>query len=252
MLAETRAFVSDVILAGDARLSTLLTAPYTIADASVAALYGAEIPADTEGPARIELDPQERAGLLTQSAFLTTLANSTQSSFIRRGLYVRTELLCASIPPPPDDVDDNPPSSDEDGLPPRDQWQQHLTNPECAGCHTLIDMPGFAFENYDAIGKYRTKIGGDWPVDATGELVGTDVDGPFTNAIDMVAMLAESDVVHRCMAQQWMRFALARETTSEDACTSEAIEDDFLASGGNIRDLVVGIVQSKSFRLRRR
>jgi len=249
MWDETRAFVSYV-LRSDARFETLLTASYTLGDASMAALYGAGH-GGGEGVRRIELDPRQRAGLLTQAAFLTSHSTSTDSSFITRGLFVRERLLCQTVPDPPPDAADNPPDLSETDAPRKEQWSRHLIADECRGCHTMIDPPGFAFEHYDAVGAWREQVGG-WDVDPTGELVGAgDADGSFRDALELVRTLAQSQDVQRCYALQWTRFGLAREPAEQDACSVAHVRDAFLESGGDIRELIKAVIRTDAFRFRR-
>jgi hypothetical protein len=157
-------------------------------------------------------------------------------------------MLCQTIPAPPPEVNAGP-------LPPaagtsaRDRFAAHEADPTCGTCHKAMDPIGLAFENYDAVGAYRTEEGGV-TIDATGEIVGArdEAAGRFVGAIELGQKLAASQQVWGCMADQWFRFALGRMEANDDACARKAIHEGFSASGGNIRQLITALVLSDSFR----
>ncbi len=247
MRASAEAFVDAVLFEDDARLATLLGASWTFADGPLAEILDVPGP---EGDAlvRVELDPAERAGLLTHPALMTLLAQPAQSDPVRRGVWVLDRLLCDALPPPPMDV--TPPEVSV-GATTRERFAQHTSSPACQGCHSRIDPIGFGFEHYDATGRFRTEEAGI-PVDATGHLDGTgDSDGDFDGAPELAARLAGSAQVEGCFATQAFRFAAARREAPEDACSLERATQDFRRSGGDIRELAVAIATSDPFRFRR-
>ncbi|HEY6727191.1 MAG TPA: DUF1592 domain-containing protein [Polyangiaceae bacterium] len=248
MLAETSNFSSHVILQGDGLLSTLFTAPYSVIDGPLFALYGAAEPAGFAPGQTVPLDPTQRSGLLTQAAFLATHAHRDQTSPVHRGIAIRENLLCQTLDPPPANVNNVAPAPTE-ATTTRERFAEHSSNAVCAGCHRLVDPIGLGLENYDPIGAFRT-TDGPAPVDATGEIVdaGADVEGPFNGAIELSQRLAQSQLVADCMANQWFRFALGRIEANDDACTLEAIYEGFDASGHDVRRLITEIVLSESFR----
>src|SRR5260370_32920121 len=101
----------------------------------------------------------------------------------------------------------------------------------------MMDGSGTGFEEFDTVGRYRSTDNG-LPVDATGDLVATSVNGIFTGAVELSAKLASSTEAQECAARQWFRFALSRAESGEDACSIEAAKQT-LASSGDVRDLVV-------------
>jgi hypothetical protein len=129
----------------------------------------------------------------------------------------------------------------------RDRYAMHSENPACAGCHKSIDGIGFTFENYDTLGQYRTTDNGH-PVNAQGELFGTDVDGVVTDAVDLSQKLSQSQTVHDCYADQMFRYAYGRSTNQEDTPTLKYLKQGFWASNGDIAELIVNIVTSHEFR----
>ena len=237
--AETVAFVEEVIRNGDARLQTLLTAEWTIGDARLAALYGVEGPADDlEGV--LQLDGSQRAGLMTQIAFLASKAHSAQSSWVERGLFVRESLLCQPLPSPPPGVEVNDAND-----------PARLEDPECRACHLLIDPIGRGFDNYDAVGTFVTSDPEGNPLDVEGEVVGVPSVGNFDDAVSLARSLAEAPEVHDCVAEQWFRFATRRAHDSGDACSIEEIQTVFAHSGQDVRELIVAIARSQAFRHRK-
>jgi len=113
---------------------------------------------------RADLDPTQRAGIFTQVAFLAGIEDSVADNPIYRGLAIYTKALCGSVPPPPGNV---PGVNFMAGGTTRQAYDAHGSSACAKGCHGVFDPPGFAFENYDGAGRYRTKEG-TLPVDATG------------------------------------------------------------------------------------
>ncbi len=251
MQAEVADFASHVIQEGDGNLRTLLSGSFTVTDdPQLLALYGVELPVGHQPGDPIELDPTQRAGLLTQPALLAKAAHTDQSSPVHRGVVVRENFLCQPLPSPPDDVDDTPPDPDPNATT-RERFAEHTSNASCAACHVLIDGLGFGFEHYDAVGAFRS-MEGNLPVDASGEVVATaDIDGPFDGAVELAGMLASSSNVHQCVSTQWLNFALGRVVGDEDACSNEAVYAAFEASDLDVPSLILSVVTSDAFRYRR-
>lgn len=247
---EIRAFTEHVIVDGDAKLSTLLTAPYTWANADLAATYGDDV-VDTTPPTgadfeQVSLDPARRAGILTQPALLATLATGNRTSPVYRGKFVREQLMCESLPIPPANLVIVPPDLDPTKTT-REQFEEIGSNPDCASCHSLMNPIGFGFEHYDAVGLWRDTQNGK-PIDATGEIVSSeDLNGTFDGAVELAGQLAESDAVAHCVASQWFRFSYNRTVTPEDQCNVDAINESFAASGYDIRELLVALTLTDSF-----
>ncbi|HLV21185.1 MAG TPA: DUF1592 domain-containing protein, partial [Polyangiaceae bacterium] len=237
MLNEAARFTRHVVLEGDGLLHTLLTGSFAFPEGPLFEIYGIAEPQGFVPGDQVALNPAERAGLLTQAAFLSRWAHPDQTSPVHRGIVVRENLLCQPIPSPPANVNNVPPPPTEITST-RERFAQHVADPSCAGCHTLIDPVGLGFEHYDPVGAYRT-VDGLGPVDASGELTGVrdDLAGPFVGGIELAHKLAQSEEVADCVATQWFRFALGRVETQDDACSVKAIHDGFRLSGGNVREL---------------
>ena len=223
---------------GDGKLSTLLTSPATFVNAELARLYG--LPAVTGTAVSATLDPAQRSGLFTRAAFLARYGNTDESAPSRRGAAVLDRLRCFEIPPPPANVPDLKPP--QPGVTTRERLEEHDANPCANACHRLIDPPGFAFENYDAIGAYRTTEAGK-PIDAHGtiELAGSEKN--FSNALELMKILANAPEVEECMARQWVRYAFRRRETTGEETAIKRMAEASRRSGGDLRAMFVSITQ---------
>ncbi|MEX1367526.1 MAG: DUF1592 domain-containing protein [Nannocystaceae bacterium] len=250
MQQDAADFANYVLSEGDGRLQTLLTGSFTLTDdPALLALYGVELPAGYQPGDAIPLPAQERAGLLTHPAVMATHAHANQTSPVHRGQLVRENLLCQVLPSPPPNVDNVPPDPTP-GATTRERFEEHTENPECSGCHRLIDGLGFGLENYDGTGAFRTMDAG-LPVDASGEILGTEAsNGEFVGGVELATMLAETPEVRECMAQQWLRFSLGRMDDQLDACTLDRVSAAFADSDYDVRSIIREIARSDSFRYR--
>ncbi len=243
-------FLTEISLDGEGNVHDLFTSPVVYVDAELAKLYGVEAPA--EGFARVELDASERAGLLTQPAMLAMFSHPDQSAPIKRGVFVREQVLCQPIDPPPPSVDQTPPDPDPN-LTTRERFAEHTSIPGCSDCHKKIDGIGFGLENYDQLGRFREDEFGI-PVDASGQVLEATeerLNGKFNGAVQLSKRLADSAQVEDCIATQWYRYATGRVENDADGCSLQQVRDAFQASGGNFRELLVAITLSDAFRYRR-
>jgi Protein of unknown function (DUF1592)/Protein of unknown function (DUF1588)/Protein of unknown function (DUF1595)/Protein of unknown function (DUF1585)/Protein of unknown function (DUF1587) len=247
MLKDTLSFVNHVIRDDDARLDTLLTASYGFPEGDLAKVYG--VSASSDGKP-VTLDPAQRAGLLTQPAFLAAHAHYNQTSPVERGKIVIRNVLCQALPDPPPNVNTTPPDPSSTATV-RQRLLEHQESPSCVGCHKRIDGIGLGFEQFDAIGTFRS-MEANQPVDSSGEIVSAgDATGKFSNTVELAQKLAGSAEVQECVATQWLRFALGRMEESADACTLDKLFKDFAASDSDIRVLLQAIVESDAFRTKR-
>jgi hypothetical protein len=245
MSNESLAFIDSVAFQGDGALSTFLTANYSFVDQTLAPVYG--VTGATSSATKLPLDSTQRAGLLTQSAFLTVTGATDGSNPVKRGRKVYERLLCGVLPPPPPNVP--PPKPPSAGGTTRERFAEHDQQACAKACHTIMDPIGFAFENYDGIGQYRTQDNGK-PVDATGAITLDGTSKPFKNAVELVGMLANSGDVRSCFVTQWARFALSRANTDADSASLNDAFASFAKANFTVRDLLVGIATSRSFNYR--
>jgi hypothetical protein len=243
MREEMRLFFRT-FLRDDRPLSELLTSDETHVNARLAAHYGT----DGEFTEEFVLAPTgaDRRGLLSMAGLLTATSYPTRTSPVKRGQWVLSQLLCSEPEPPPDGVEGLPDGVDQD-LPLRERMEQHRADPECATCHAVMDQIGFGLEHFDGVGAYRATEG-ELPIDSSGVLPGAVT---FDGAVELAEVLAENPWMDICLAQQLLTYALGRGMFVEDRVAVESIATAFSADGGRLGDLVVRIVQSDSFRMRR-
>jgi hypothetical protein len=244
MRAETIAFFG-AFLRENLPVSQLLDANFSFVDGRLARHYG--LGAGAPALTRVTLDGKHRAGLLTQAAVLTTTSLANRTSPVARGAWVLARLLCAPPPPPPPDVPPLP--EGELGMPTsaRALLEMHRKDPACAACHKAIDPIGLGLENYDAIGRWRDTDQGA-AIDATGALP----DGThFEGAVELGQLLARDPRVASCLATNLFTYAVSRHPAggSADERHVQRIVDG--AAGARLQDLVLGLVTSDPFRLRR-
>lgn len=244
MKIEADLFTTEVVWLGSGRLDELLTSPVTWVNQDLAALYGLDDP----GPGwhRVTLDPSTRPGILTRSAFLASHAYAASSSPVSRGAFVLQAMLCEELNPP-QDVNMDLPEESEDAPTIRERLAQHTSDPACVACHERIDPIGFSFEHYDAIGAWRDAWESGIPVDASGTLDGVEIDG----AGELLDLLQASDgALEVCYAQRWFEYGVGRPASDQDACSVRDLGDRFVASGGDLRTLLVDVAMTDAFLFR--
>jgi hypothetical protein len=245
MQTELQLLVDDVVFRQNADIRQLFSDRRGYVNSELAALYGIEAPGASDVAfVPVEFGPEvPRAGILTLGAFLTMNAHETETSPTLRGKYVRERVLCMGVPAPPDDIDLN--LAPQEGDPPtlRERLEQHRVDPVCAGCHSFIDPPGFLFEHYDSLGRYRDEAEG-FPINATGAL-----DGQVLNhARDLAAILRYDERVANCVARQLYRHANGRVETLGERQTMLDLQADFAASGYRFQELIRVLALSEGFR----
>jgi hypothetical protein len=244
--AEAREFVKQTVLRGDASLSTVLAAPYTYVNPTLAAHYGVTVPAGS-GFQKVTWMSGRRGGLFMNSGALVSHDKATRTSIVNRGLRVRTLLLCQVIPAPPDNVSLSLGPIDASASQ-GDRLAQHRTDPSCAGCHALLDPLGEPFENVDAVGRERLVDEGGLAVKTAGEVFGTQgVDGPVAHGYELMQRLANADEVRQCVVTQLFRFGHGREEEPADLCSRQRALEAFKTSGWNVKELFVAMTQTDDF-----
>ena len=245
---ETELFVADQIQ-GNRSVLDLVGADHTFVDERLAQHYG--IP-NVYGSRfrRVTFDDGVRGGLLGQGSILTVTSYPTRTSPVLRGHWLLEHLLGAPPPPPPPDVPDLP-DRGEGGRPAsvRERLEQHRENPVCAACHAPMDPLGFALEHFDAIGKWRaTGEGGD-PIDASGVFPdGTEFEG----LAGLKAMLLDRDEQFvQTVLEKLATYALGRGIEHYDMPAVRRILREAAPGGFRWSDLVLGIVESTPFQMRR-
>lgn len=241
----------DAVFWEDGTLDALFAGRFAFVNDRLAPIFGVPAPG-TDELVRVELDPEERAGILTQPGWLAHRAHETVHSPIFRGTFVLEHVLCAPTPPAPPGAE-----SETVPLPPgtivttRERTVRSHSG-ACASCHSRIDGVGFVFENYDALGRFRTvETSLSLPIDPSGVVRGAgDMDGPVIGAVELGERLATSRDAGRCVAEHYLRYAIGRSLTDTDRCAANALRSALSASGGDLHELVVALVTSNTFRFR--
>jgi hypothetical protein len=245
MLAETSAFVNDLFIGpqADGSLNKFFTSTTTTVDPALAKLYGV---ANVTGPGAksVTLNPKERAGILTQASFISIHSDAGESHPVRRGAAMMRRVFCTDITPPPN-MDVGEAKAPAPGLTTRERYAEHAAQP-CATCHKMTDPIGFAFENYDAIGAYRTTDQGK-AVDATGVMEFPSGTVKFENAVDLAQKLPAVKEVQQCMATQWLRYMLRRNEFAGDQASLQAAAAALGRSSNDMREMLVGLITSRAF-----
>jgi len=242
---ETEMFVASTFRE-DRPVSDLLDANYTFVNERLARHYG--IP-NVYGSRfrRITLpNHDQRGGLLAEGALLATTSYPDRTSPVLRGKWLLNNILGIPIPPPPPGVDTN--IEQKPGVPPtsiRERLAQHRQNPTCNSCHSVIDPLGFALENFDAIGGWRTIDEAGKPVDASGTTAGgTSVNGlPGLRAL----LLDQPEQFPRTVTEKLMAYALGRRLEYYDKPAVRKIVRDAAAQQYRWSSLIMGIVESPAF-----
>ena len=243
MQQEFDQFVAAQLNGGNGTLAGFMTATSANVPAALSVIYGSDL--QTSG-----LDPRHRRGVLSLPALLASHSSDVSSGPVQRGLLVRRQLLCQYVPPPPPSVLDQitkmPVDTADTSKTTRQKFEDHLNMPSCAACHASFDPIGFGMEDMDGIGRFRTTENG-LPVDSTGSLTNTDVDGPFEGPAALSLKLAQSAQLATCMVNHFFSFAQARDAEDADQCVIQEWSAKFAQGGGRINDLVNTYVVHRNF-----
>ncbi len=248
---ETELFFENIV-AEDRSVLEFIDADYTFLNERLAKYYG--IPG-VKGSyfRRVALKglngkAPERGGILTQASVLMVTSYPTRTSPVLRGKWILESILNAPPPPPPPNVPtlDETASTTAKSL--RETFEKHRANVACASCHSRLDPLGFSLENFDAVGKYRSKEG-DSPIDATGNLPdGTVIDGvPGLKKI----ILGRKDEFVEGLADKLLTYALGRGLEYYDQPVVRDIRRQAEKNDYRFSSLVLAIVNSVPFEMRR-
>jgi hypothetical protein len=245
MLGETAAFVDAALFDPQAtgKLETLFTSSTTYLNEVLAKHYGVK---GVTGPAfqKVEMNPAQRAGILTQGAFLTKHSKEVESFPIARGVYTLRNVLCQEIPEP--NIQLPPPPEQMQGVTTRRLYEDFTKAAACQACHGRINAVGFAFENYDAVGGWRDSEEGQ-PVDASGTLDLPSGKITFKNAVELAQAISKTPELRDCLARNWMRALLRRDERPEEAGSLKAIGQAFTGSSYDMRALIVALTRTRAF-----
>src|SRR5262245_41524022 len=245
---ETELFLESQLLQ-DRPLEELLTADYTFVNERLARFYGIR---NVYGShfRRVAVTDPHRGGLLGHASILTVTSYATRTSPVLRGKYLLDNILGAPPPPPPPNVpplaEVSPGSMQPASM--RERMEQHRRNPVCATCHARMDPLGFALENFDAIGKYRTADGHS-TIDASGVLPdGTRFSNP---GAFRQALLAHRSEFVRTFTERLATYALGRAVQYYDMPAIRRIVHDAASTDYRWSSLISGVVASRPFQMRK-
>jgi len=245
---ETELFFES-ILREDRSIGDLLNADYTFVNERLAKHYGIpHIYGSHFRRVSLAGDPErQRGGLLRHGSILTVTSYATRTSPVIRGHWILANLVGAPPPPPPPNVpslDDNTVSA---SLPIRERLAEHRKNPACASCHNIMDPVGFALENFDAVGRWRTAEERQ-PIDASGGLPdGSTVVG--VAALER-GLLQRPELFAGTLSEKLLIFALGRGVAPHDAPAVRQIVRRAQADNFRFSSLILGIVNSTPFQMR--
>jgi hypothetical protein len=245
MRQETLLFMSAVF--GENRsILDFIDGRFTFLNGPLARYYGIS-GIDGEQFRRVELDGEQRSGIVTQASILSISSYATRTSPVLRGKWVLDNLLGAAPPPPPDGI---PPLVEKDlgtAASMRQRLEEHRSNPSCAACHNSMDPIGFGLETYDAAGAWRTKDG-NFDIDSTGTLP----DGrSFNGAKALKAVFRQdSSLFARHFTDKLLTFALGRGLERSDRAAVDQIVARLAEDNYRFVTLVNQIVNSRPFRMR--
>jgi hypothetical protein len=245
MRQETEQFFLHVVRE-DRSILEFLDSDYTFVNERLAKLYGLK---DVKGEQfrKVSLKGTPRGGVLTQASVLAVTSNPTRTSPVKRGKFILESILGTPPPPPPPDVEELKEGPELKGTL-RQRMEQHRSNPSCASCHQRMDALGFGFENFDPIGAWRTRDGGQ-PIDPSGVLPdGKSFQGPA----DLRKVLLEKrEQFARCLTEKLLTYAIGRGVERADRCFVEKIAANVARKDYRFSALVLEIVTSDPFQKRR-
>jgi hypothetical protein len=248
---ETELFVGST-LREDRSVIELLDADYTFVNEKLARHYG--IPGIYGSRfRRVPVpDKTQRGGLLAQGALLATTSYPDRTSPVLRGKFLLNNIFGLQIAPPPPEVDTNlaPPKPGSAPQSIRERLAEHRTNPTCASCHSVIDPLGFALENFDVIGGWRTVDEAGKPVDAAGKTTsGAEVEG--LNGLRAL-LLERREQFPQTVTEKLLAYALGRRVEYYDRPAIRTIVRDAESQNYRWSALILGIVKSPAFQMRQR
>ncbi|RYZ02084.1 MAG: DUF1592 domain-containing protein [Myxococcales bacterium] len=246
MRREVLQFI-DWIFSSGKGVKDFYTSPVGFVNASNAPLYGLNGTTYTSDDlVQVELDPSQRAGILTQPGFLASYAKGADPDIIHRGVFIATRLLCIDLPPP------DPRATALIDLQPnmtnRERVEMTTGKGTCGqACHAALLNPlGYAFENYDAIGKYRTVDHGK-PIDSADTYTLDGEVKSFTNGVELSHALAEAKQLHHCYVENMMTYLHGRPLQPEEDTVTDYYARLSRAGKISLHDLELAVVTSEAF-----
>jgi hypothetical protein len=244
MREEVMKFLRYVFEQGQG-VAGIFTAPVGFVNNALAPLYG--VPGSYGAElTKVDLDPSQRSGLLTLAGFLSSYAVVDDPDSIHRGVFVNQRILCRELPPPDPKATVLKPL--DAGMTNRERVEATTGPGTCGqGCHsTMINPPGFAFEHFDAVGKFRTEDRGK-PINSAASYEFADGLKAFDGALEFSQLLAQSQQAHACYLQNWLGYINGHPFQAEEQATLDALTQESLAGKLPLRDAVIRMVTADGF-----
>ena len=259
MVGEQEAFFKHVVFESTGKFQELYTPGYVMLNDTLSKFYGVGSGLTSTFT---KVATTQRGGILTMGGILAKNASTEESSPVKRGVFVREQLLCDPLPPFPRDV--NIPNPDLDPTKSmRTRFEEHSANENCWACHKFFDDLGFALENFDASGKYRERekmynwdtkeIIDELKIDTKGQVINVDGDDVkyFDGYKDLSELFAKADSTKSCLTTNYYRYVAGYKLTDADQCAIENLNKTFADSEFDIKTLLIGITQLDSFSVRK-
>jgi hypothetical protein len=243
MAKETETFGVYTTLDGDGHFAALMQGSYSFINETLAPFYGLT---DVTGAdlRKVDLDPTQRAGILTQLSSLTL--NSGYDGWTApatRGTEVVNSVLCLNIPREPPGT---PPLHPDPRYTNRELMSQAVALPACAGCPRYVDPVGYAHEGFDSIGRARS-TDAEKPIDTSGDVLLDSDDVRFAGPVELAHILSMAPQAYECMSSKWLEYMLGRSLTTDDLSSVGAITARFEDSNLDLRTVIVAAASSASF-----
>lgn len=253
MLGETRSMLKDVF-SSTIGFDKFMYGDYTYANDALATHYGLPKPGSSTLKKVMLPEGSKRGSFMTQGSFLAATSQDKVTSVVQRGKFVVFNLMCQDVASPNMDV----PALDKSaGNTVREKFEAHRKDPKCAGCHRVLDPPGLALEQYDAIGGFRTKDGA-YDINAKVQIT-TENDGEqtFDDAVAIAKYISTSDGYAHCVSKSLFSYGLGRSPNKEDGGGDmddgviAKLEGKLKSSGWKFEEVVKEFVATDAFRMRR-
>jgi hypothetical protein len=241
---ETLRVIEDHIFTQDGDYRDLFTTQKTFINRRLAALYEVRAPA-RDGFTQFEFQKKDgRRGLLGHASLLSLHSHAVASSATLRGKFIRKTLLCGVVPPPPVNVDTALPEPSGNAITLKQRLGEHASSPACSFCHLLIDPIGLGLENFDGIGRFRTKEAG-----ATIDPSGTLDMKPFADAWELSGVIRNHPQLPSCLVKNLYQYATGNVMGPGEQGQVNALSEMFQNDKYRIKELIKNIMMSSGFRL---
>jgi hypothetical protein len=247
--AEAERFFDTLVFTQGAGIADLFTSPLGFVNAASAPLYGLDPSAFGSDLTQVKLDPSQRPGFLTRAGFLAAFSSSDKTSPILRGAFIAKTVQGIELGAPPPGTNETPSTGNYQTN--RERVDAVTASAACAGCHSIMNPPGYVLENYDAIGRWQTvEADTGATIDPVADVT---IDGGAVHvksSAELMQALAASEDVRKAYAKQWVNYAFQRSGDPNDQCTVESLANKLTQSGYRILDLIADLTQADAFRAR--